>query len=130
MKTLLSVLISCACLVLMLSCSNSRKNYTSLTAQEFEQQVQIAENQVLDVRTADEYARGHIENALNIDVKMPDFAKHCAEKLQKGRPVCVYCRSGRRSKTAADILADMGFEVLELDKGILSWKGKLSYGAE
>ena len=46
------------------------------------------------------------------------------ETLDKVRPVALYCRSGRRSKLAAEQVVQAGFEVVELNGGILSWQGE------
>ena len=78
--------------------------------------------QLLDVRTLAEHMEGHIPGSLNINVKDENFANCIDELLDKNRrEVAVYCRSGRRSRTAADILVKKGFKVYNLDKGILNW---------
>ena len=79
--------------------------------------------QLVDVRTAEEFADGHIPGAINIDVKMDDFDELAAAWLDLGRPVAVYCRSGARSKTAAKRLAGKGFKVYELNHGFMNWDG-------
>ena len=50
------------------------------------------------------------------------FAAIADSTLQKDRPVAVYCRSGKRSKKAADILSERGYQVFELDKGFNAWQ--------
>ncbi|NLV52769.1 MAG: rhodanese-like domain-containing protein [Bacteroidales bacterium] len=76
---------------------------------------------VLDVRTAEEYTEGHIDNALNIDVKRDDFESKALAALPKNKTIALYCRSGNRSKRAATILASQGFKVVELNSGYLGW---------
>lgn len=77
--------------------------------------------QLVDVRTEEEFAEGHLKNAVNYDVKEADF-KEQVEKLDKNEPVYIYCRSGGRSAKAAAILSEMGFKnVYDLDGGITSW---------
>lgn len=78
--------------------------------------------QLLDVRTAAEYAEGHLSGAVNIDVKQPDFLQQAQSRLVASRPVAVYCRSGRRSASAAKQLADAGFTVTNLKGGIMAWR--------
>ena len=102
----------------------SAKGFVSVNAEEFANEIAKKGVQLVDVRTAEEYAAGHIPNAVNIDVLSSDFAAKFS-KLDKKRPVALYCRSGRRSKNAADQAVKFGFEVVELDGGILSWKGQL-----
>ncbi|MDO4512290.1 MAG: rhodanese-like domain-containing protein [Bacteroidales bacterium] len=78
----------------------------------------------LDVRTAEEYAEGHIEGAINIDVMADGFEQKAVATLPQEKTVALYCRSGRRSKRAADILSAKGYKVVELDTGYLGWTGE------
>ena len=75
----------------------------------------------LDVRTAAEYAEGHIANAVNIDVLDGNFESRATGKLPKDKTVAVYCRSGKRSKKAAAILVRNGYSVVELNSGYMGW---------
>lgn len=77
----------------------------------------------LDVRTAEEYAEGHIEGALNIDVLADGFEQKAEQALAKDKTVALYCRSGRRSKKAANILSSKGYQVVELNTGYQGWTG-------
>ena len=76
---------------------------------------------VVDVRTPAEYKSGYIKGAQNIDMKSADFQTEAA-KLDKKKKIAVYCRSGKRSKIAANALADMGYMVIELNSGMLGWQ--------
>ena len=76
---------------------------------------------LVDVRTAEEYAAGHIANANNIDVLKSDF-KNNASTLPKNKQIAVYCRSGKRSLVAANILAKMGYKVINLRGGWMEWE--------
>ena len=102
----------------------SAKGFVSVEADEFAREIAKEGVQVVDVRTASEYAEGHIPNAVNIDVLKADFAEKIAS-LDKEQKLAIYCRSGRRSKSAAEQAVKMGFTVVELDGGVLSWSGKL-----
>ena len=76
---------------------------------------------VLDVRTPDEFAAGHIENAENIDFYAADFQSQL-KTLDRGNTYVVYCRSGRRSEGARDMMNDLGFEeVYNVRGGIVGW---------
>ena len=78
--------------------------------------------QLVDVRTPQEWSSGHIEGALHIDWFSEDF-KAEAGRLQKDRPVRLYCASGGRSEEAREMLREMGFgDVRDLDGGIQAWK--------
>jgi rhodanese-related sulfurtransferase len=80
------------------------------------------EVQVVDVRTAEEFAGGHLAKAVMISWTEPGFEAH-AKKLDPSKPVLVYCRSGRRSAAAASALAKLGFtEIRDLDGGIVAWE--------
>jgi rhodanese-related sulfurtransferase len=73
---------------------------------------------VVDVRTPSEYAAGHIEGAVNIDVEAPTFDTEIA-KLDKNATYAVYCHSGRRSGLATDAMGKAGFtHVYNLAGGI------------
>lgn len=77
---------------------------------------------LVDVRTPEEYAEGHIKDALNINWHDPAFMDEMA-KADKNKPVFVYCKSGGRSGQAAEALRGMGFkEVYDLEGGITAWK--------
>ena len=80
-----------------------------------------ADVQLVDVRTAQEFAEGHLDGALNVDVKQADFLSEAQSLLDAARPVYVYCRSGRRSADAAGQLAKAGYKVVDMSGGILGW---------
>ena len=74
---------------------------------------------IVDVRTQAEFESGHIGGSVNIDVSLPNF-KEEIEKLNKNTRYIVYCRSGNRSKFAAQIMEVLGFrEVYDLGGGIV-----------
>lgn len=76
---------------------------------------------LLDVRTPGEYREGHLANALNIDYRGTDFKDKIA-RLDKTKPVFVYCLAGGRSAAAAEILQKNGFkEVYDMNGGYLKW---------
>ena len=80
--------------------------------------------QLIDVRTPAEYQTGHIANATNINFNDPNF-KGLMEKLDKNKPVAVYCAAGGRSGKSAALLTQMGFKtVYDLQGGMSAWKGK------
>jgi len=90
--------------------------------EEFEKMMKKPDAQLIDVRTKDEYNAGHIGNAKNIDFYGSDFKSNMA-KLDKSKPVIVYCAKGGRSGEAASMLKEMGFkEVYDLSGGYGSWK--------
>lgn len=119
-KLLLSVMaLFTGCLT---SCG--QQDIKSVDADEFEKTISRDGVQLLDVRTEAEFREGHIasDKVKNIDYRQPDFIEQADGELDKGRPVAVYCRSGRRSMDAARLLAKRGFEVINLEGGILEWQ--------
>ncbi len=79
---------------------------------------------LLDVRTAQEVASGIIPGAVHIDISRPDFIEKI-NQLDKSKSYVVYCRSGRRSVSACNMMANEGFQQLyNLQGGILSWNAR------
>ncbi len=79
---------------------------------------------ILDVRRADEFAAGHIPGAINVANESIGTAE-IPELPDKNQLILVYCRSGRRSKEAAQKLADLGYTNIVEFGGILDWTGEL-----
>ena len=100
------------------------RGYDSVDAQEFATALKNPEVQVIDVRTPQEFSEGHIPDAVNINLDSEDFYEQM-ECLDKDKPVALYCRGGRRSKIAAERFVGKGFEVTELDGGIITWEGEI-----
>ena len=97
-------------------------DFKIVDANEFAKYIQDKNVTVLDVRTPAEHAEGYIPGTdFNIDVLDDSYTKVATEKLPKDKPVALYCRSGNRSKKAAKILADKGYEVVELGTGFRGW---------
>ena len=120
MKTLLSTI--CFASITLLACQ-SKNEFKSISVDEFETLIAQPNVQRLDVRTLEEYTNGHIPGSLNLDVKEEEHFTLTADSiLNKEHPVAVYCRSGNRSKKAAKILCEKGYEVYELSTGITGWK--------
>ncbi|WP_225752766.1 rhodanese-like domain-containing protein [Actinotalea sp. Marseille-Q4924] len=79
---------------------------------------------VLDVRTPQEFAAGHLPDAVNIDSSAPDFADAVGRLPKDGRYL-VYCQTSNRSGVATDRMVDLGFtDVYDLQGGIVAWAGE------
>ncbi len=79
---------------------------------------------ILDVRTPEEYASGHIENAVNMDYYSNIFRDEL-NKLDKNRTYLIYCGSGTRSGRALEMMKELGFrEVYNVVGGIARWKAE------
>lgn len=77
-----------------------------------------AEHLLIDVRTPEEFASGHIEGAVNIPV---DALAGRLSEVPAGQPIVVYCRTGNRSATASQILADAGYTDIYDLGGLQGW---------
>jgi rhodanese-related sulfurtransferase len=78
---------------------------------------------VIDVRTPEEFAAGHLAGATMVDFYAADFADQIGA-LDRSQPYLVYCRSGNRSGQATALMAELGFEhVADLDGGVVAWSG-------
>ena len=82
---------------------------------------------ILDVRRPDEYAAGHIPNAINVPNETIGTAE-IPELPDKNQLIMVYCRSGRRSKEASEKLVKLGYTNIVEFGGILDWKGEIVTG--
>ncbi len=120
MKKLFSLLLAATSLV---GCQ-SNTEFKSVDAQQFSEVIANQDVQLVDARTPEEFSEGHIPGAVIMDVKSDNFDAQIAT-LNPARPVAVYCRSGRRSKLAAERMTNAGLQVTELAEGILSWKGEV-----
>jgi rhodanese-related sulfurtransferase len=94
-----------------------------LDPQNFEKQLKESKDPILvDVRTPGEFAQGHLANAVLIDIYSDDF-KSRVGKLDKSKPVFVYCKAGSRSGSAVEVFTEMGFkEIYDLSGGITAWQ--------
>jgi thioredoxin len=110
----------------LISCQKENsKAIETLESQAYLEKLNETEKpQLIDVRTPDEFAIEHLENSENMDWNSTDFVLN-AEKLDKSKPVFVYCKVGGRSNQAANKLSELGFQkIYNLDGGIMKWSGK------
>lgn len=114
--------------VVAASCQNQTKHnsdkqiITTITVEEFDKKLTEMKNvQLVDVRTPEEYQGGHLKNALNYNLNGSDFENKLS-KLDKTKPVMVYCLAGGRSAEAAEMMEKKGFaEVYNMQGGIMKW---------
>lgn len=77
---------------------------------------------ILDVRTPEEFAEGHIDGAVNLDIQSRDFEKGL-RTLDRNKSYLVYCRTGNRSRQATIAMEALGFRsILHMNEGIVKWK--------
>ena len=109
-------------MLLFISCEIKKGEFHLLEYKLYKNHIENNSVQLYDVRTPEEYNLGHINGAVNIDYKNEEIFYESFEKLDKSKPVYLYCRSGNRSKKSADILIELGFtKVYDLKGGFIEW---------
>ena len=99
--------------------------YKQITMSEAVKMMEAEKNYIiLDVRRADEFAEGHIPGAINVANEVIG-TEEIPELPDKSQLILVYCRSGRRSKEAAEKLVKLGYTNIVEFGGILDWKGEI-----
>ncbi|MFY0630195.1 MAG: rhodanese-like domain-containing protein [Flavobacteriaceae bacterium] len=110
----------------VISCKKEEPSKVTLIQPEALAKV-MSENsiQLVDVRTPEEYKRGYIEGAVLINFRDSNFLEQMESKLDKDKPVYVYCASGGRSGRASSLLLEKGFKkVFDLEGGYSKWSKK------
>lgn len=103
-----------------------QKDESNLNPEQFRRRMSERGMILIDVRTSQEFQGGHIPGAVNIDFYKNFESK--IKKMDKSKTYLLYCRSGNRSGTAVKMMKKLGFkDVSHLQKGILSWKEKLTF---
>ena len=121
--TVMKKLLTCLLATLGLTTACGQQAFENTDVQGFAELIADTNVVVLDVRTAAEFAEGHIQRAILIDQGQSDFVEKAKATLPKGKTIAVYCRSGRRSASAAGRLADVGYKCVNLKGGIIAWQG-------
>lgn len=123
MRILSTIIIS---MLVMVSCSqNQSVGQVVLTPTDYKAKIDALNNeQIIDVRTPQEFEGGYIADAKNINVYDADFKTRIGQ-LDKSKPVFVYCKAGGRSADAAKKLVELGFkEVYDLQGGMMGWESQ------
>jgi thioredoxin 1 len=112
-------------LIFLSACSSGQsQNVKSvLSATAFATKIQeLPQAPIIDVRSPEEFANGHVQNARNINWNGSDFDAQIS-KFDKSQPILVYCLSGGRSGSAASHMRENGFkEVYEMEGGMMQWR--------
>ena len=129
MKKLIPILLSA---LMFTGCAGTSNNQTNTYRQiSMDEAVTMMAQEtgyiILDVRRPDEFAAGHIPNAINVPNESID-TDDIPELPDKDQLIMVYCRSGRRSKEAAEKLVKLGYTNIVEFGGILDWKGEIETG--
>ncbi len=134
-KNIMKKILTCLLTLLGLTTACGQQNYENTDVKGFAELLGKPGVILLDVRTADEYAEGHLQGAILVDQRQDDFVDKAMQVItaaqqaldKDGSPtdtlrVAVYCRSGRRSASAANKLAAQGCRCVNLKGGIIAWK--------
>ncbi len=120
MKKIIAILLMSS--FLLFQCKRSKERSPQLiSAHQMKELLERDSVQLIDVRTAEEFYKGHIENAQNIDFFSADFDLKM-DALDNSKPLILYCRSGRRSAKSALKLSDKDYVfIYDLKGGIIQW---------
>ena len=128
MKKLIPIVLSALMLTGCAGAGNQTNSYRQISMDEAV--AMMAEEQgyiILDVRTPEEFAEKHIPNAINVPNENIGTGE-ISQLPDKGQLIMVYCRSGRRSKEAAEKLTKLGYTNIVEFGGIIDWKGETVSG--
>ncbi|WP_250433938.1 rhodanese-like domain-containing protein [Hanstruepera flava] len=117
------LILSITIMTLCFSCkqAEAQGEMQVVTSEEMKELLAIEDIQLVDVRTPGEYEEGYIANFQNIDFMSPTFDEDIL-KLDKEKPVILYCKSGGRSARCAKKMVEAGFvKVYDLEGGITKW---------
>lgn len=121
----ISIVLSLLFALALTNCENEAQSEIKvISPEEMQSLLELNDVQIVDVRTPEEYKDGFIQNSQNIDYNSPTFDEDIT-KLDKSKPVILYCKSGGRSAKCTEKLKDAGFvKIYDLDGGITQWKFK------
>ncbi len=109
--------------IIMSGACQQKQNGKTITADSLQVVLKTEKVVVLDVRTPEEFAEGHLEGAVNIDYRNQNFSSR-VDSLDKTQKYEVYCRSGHRSGESVKIMTEKGYDAYSLTGGILEWQLK------
>ena len=123
-KRFITILLS---MLLLTACAQEQEERKSYRQVSMEEAINIMNNEsgyiILDVRRPDEFAAGHIPNAINIPNEIIG-TNELPELPNKNQLILIYCRSGRRSKEASEKLVALGYTNIVEFGGIIDWTGE------
>lgn len=120
------ILIIITIILFVTGCSNNSLNntYITISGDDAYRMMNTKEVIIIDVRSKEEYVSGHLENSINIPhVVIQDEIQNSVNDLNK--TIILYCRSGARATTAANILVDLGYKNVYTFGGLDNWNYEL-----
>jgi rhodanese-related sulfurtransferase len=122
MKRFIFLLLIASAFTLSCKETTSKTEIKLVTPEEMKELAKMDGVQLIDVRTPEEFEEGHIKGFQNINF-MSDTFQEDIEKLDKTKPIIVYCKSGNRSGKSCEIMKEKGFvKIYDLEGGIEKWK--------
>ena len=123
-KKIMKNLFFIALFIINISCqSQENPNVQIIDIQTLKTEVIGKDVQLVDVRTENEYNRGHIDDAINISIADKENFKEEIQKLDKTKPIYIYCHAGVRSHRASKIMTELGFtSIYDYKGGWGEWK--------
>lgn len=121
----ITIVLSLLFAITLTNCNNEvQSEIKVISPEEMQTLLELDDVQIVDVRTPEEYKNGFIQNSQNIDFSSPTFDEDIT-RLDKTKPVILYCKSGGRSAKCTKKLKDAGFvKIYDLNGGITQWKFK------
>ncbi len=111
MKNLLRIALISFCFLWVSSCEFEQESFIKKIDKEtFIAEVIGKDVQLIDIRTPEEYEKGYIDDAVNIDFLQEETFKKDIQKFDKNQPIYIYCRSGGRTGRASKLMQQMGFK--------------------
>ena len=96
--------------------------YEVLSYDDFKNQINNDNVLLFDIRTMDEFNSGHLKGSINIDFYEEKLFDKFFKKVNKSKPIYIYCRSGNRSKKSSEKLKKLGFvKIVDLEGGYKNW---------
>ncbi|WCO00906.1 rhodanese-like domain-containing protein [Psychroserpens ponticola] len=119
----ISIVLSLIFALSLANCENGTQSEIKvISPEEMQTILELDDVQIVDVRTPEEYKDGFIDKSQNIDFHSPTFDEDIT-KLDKSKPVILYCKSGGRSAKCSKKLKEAGFiKIYDLNGGITEWK--------
>ena len=119
------VVIVCAVVILSSCNAQTSESIERITIETLVSDAIGKDVQLIDVRTPEEYANGHIDDAINIDISNVEIFKAEVSKLEKSQPIYLYCHRGGRSNNATKVLKELGFQTIyDFSGGWNAWSAQ------
>lgn len=125
MKKPFVILLISSLLLSIASCKSTAPTVNVINPSAYETAINRQSVTIIDVRTPEEYAAGHLPGAVNVNVQNETFAQLILQHSKK-KPIYIYCQSGKRSAKASEQMKVLGFkDITDLKGGFKNWNGAI-----